>query len=152
MTPSRGYQKAKQLLKKHFGNEYRISCAYIEKAPSWPSITSEDPKALQAFALFLRSCCNDMEDLQLMEELDTVANMRSIALTLPYKLRERWCTKAFELQEHRCHKVKMVDLVGFIEKQAKIVSDPIFGDIQDSSPSKEKPKVLMKSKSKSMCK
>ncbi len=87
MTPSRGYQKAKQLLKKHLGNEYRISCAYIEKALSWPSIKSEDPKALQAFAL-LRSCCNGMDDLQFMEELDTVANMRSIALKLPYKLRE----------------------------------------------------------------
>ncbi len=84
-----------------------------------------------------------------MEELGTVVNMRRIALKLPYKLRERWRTKAFELQEHRSHKVKMVDLVSFIEKQAKIVSDPIFVDIQDSSPSKEKPKVLMMPKSKS---
>lgn len=90
-----------------------------------------------------------MEDLQFMEELDAVANMRSIALKLPYKLRERWRTKAFELQEQRSHKVKMVDLVSFIEKQANIVSDPIFGDIQDSSPSKGKPKVLVKPKSKS---
>lgn len=145
MTPSRGYQKAKQLLKKHFGKEYRISCAYIEKALSWPSVKSEDPKALQAFSLFLRSCCNGMEDLQFMEEPDTVANMRSIA----HKLRERWRTKAFELQEQRCHKVKMLDLVRFIENQANIVSDPIFGDIQDSSPSKGKPKVLVKPESKS---
>lgn len=148
MSPNRGYQKAKQLLKQHFGNEYRISCAYIEKALFWPSIKSEDPKALQAFALFLRSCCNAMEDLEFMEELDTVANMRSMALKLPYKLRERWRTKAFELQEQRGSKVKMVDLVSFIEKQASIVSDPIFGDIQDSSPSKGKPKVLVKPKSK----
>lgn len=148
MSPSRGYQKAKQLLKEHFGNAYRISCAYIEKALSWPLIKSEDPKALQAFALFLRSCCNGMEDLEFMEELDTVSNMRSIALKLPYKLRERWRTKAFELQEQRSNKVKMVDLVSFIEKQANIVSDPIFGDIQDSSSSKGKPKVLVKPKSK----
>ncbi len=90
-----------------------------------------------------------MEDLQFIEELDTVANMRSIALKLPYKLRERWRTKAFELQEQRSHKVKMLDLVSFIENQANIVSDPIFGDIQDSSPSKGKPKVLVKPKSKS---
>ncbi|KAL1277030.1 hypothetical protein QQF64_023703 [Cirrhinus molitorella] len=134
MSPTRGYQKAKQLLKQHFGNEYRISCAYIEKALSWPSVKSEDPKALQAFALYLRSCCNAMEDLEFMEELDTVANLRSIALKLPYKLRERWRTKAFELQEQRGNKVKMVDLVSFIEKQANIVSDPIFGDIHSQIP------------------
>lgn len=147
MSPNQGYQKAKQLLKEHFGNAYKISCAYIEKALFWPSIKPEDPKALQAFALFLRSCCNSMEDLEFMEELDTVSNMRSIAFKLPYKLRERWRTKAFELQEQRRNKVKMVDLVCFIEKQANIVSDPIFGDIQDSSPSKGKPKIL-KPKSK----
>lgn len=145
LSTHRGYQKAKQLLKEHFGNAYRISCAYIEKALSWPSIKSEDPKALQAFALFLRSCCNGMEDLDFMEELDTVSNMRTIALKLPYKLRERWRTRAFELQERRSNnKVKMVDLVNFIEKQANIVSDPVFGDIQDSTPSKGKQKVLVK--------
>lgn len=32
MVPDRGYQLAKELLYEHFGNEYRIAAAYIEKA------------------------------------------------------------------------------------------------------------------------
>ncbi|KAL7878224.1 hypothetical protein AOLI_G00091980 [Acnodon oligacanthus] len=53
-------------------------------------IKSEDSKVLQDYAMFLRSCCNAMEDL------DTVSNMRSITLKLPYKLREKWRNKAWK--------------------------------------------------------
>ena len=135
MDANRGYIKARQLLKEHFGNAYRISCAYIEKALAWPVIKLEEPRALQDFALFLRSCCNAMEQLQYMEELDTISNMRKIIFILPYKLRERWRSKACEIQQ-RDIRVRMADLVSFIEKQASIVSDPVFGDIQEPSSSR----------------
>ncbi len=75
MNPVRGYQRAKNLLKEHFGNEFKISNAYIEKALSWPSIKPEDPKGLQAFALYLRGCCNVMEEMAFMEELDLASNL-----------------------------------------------------------------------------
>ena len=143
MDANRGYRKARQLLKEHFGNAYRISCAYIEKALSWPVIKSEEPRALQDFALFLRSCCNAMEQLQYMEELDTISNMRNIIFILPYKLRERWRSKACEIQQRNI-RVRMADLVSFIEKQATIVSDPVFGDIQESGSSKVKSRPPMK--------
>ena len=135
MDANRGYVKARQLLNEHFGNGYRISCAYIEKALAWPVIKLEEPRALQDFALFLRSCCNAMEQLQYMEELDTISNMRKIIFILPYKLRERWRSKACEIQQ-RDIRVRMADLVSFIEKQASIVSDPVFGDIQEPSSSR----------------
>lgn len=57
MSPDRGYQKAKRLLKENFGNEYKLSCAYLEKALSWPLVKSEDSRSLQDYAMFLRSCC-----------------------------------------------------------------------------------------------
>lgn len=63
MSPDRGYQKAKQLLKENFGNEYKISTTYLEKTLSWSLIKSEDSKYLQEYAMFLRSCCNAMEEL-----------------------------------------------------------------------------------------
>ncbi|KAK0131195.1 hypothetical protein N1851_034100 [Merluccius polli] len=131
MDANRGYRKARELLEKHFGNEYKISRAYIEKALSWPMIKSEDSRTLQDFALFMRSCCNAMENLEYMEELNTISNMRKISSKLPYKLRERWRVKACELQQ-RYTRVRMTNLVSFIEKQATIVSDPAFGDIQES--------------------
>ena len=70
-APDRGYQKARGLLKEHYDNEYKIVNAYMEKAFSWPSIKSEDHKALQADALYLRGCCNAMED---MDEMDLASS------------------------------------------------------------------------------
>ena len=52
MDADRGYRKARQLLSEHFGNAYKISCAYIEKAITWPAMKSEEPRGLQDFSLF----------------------------------------------------------------------------------------------------
>lgn len=81
----------------------------MEKALGWSSMKSEDPKALRDFALFLRTCCNAMEELEYPEELDTISNMKNIVLKLPYKLREKWRARACELQH--TGKVRMVSLV-----------------------------------------
>lgn len=99
MTAERGYAVAKRLLKEHFGNEFNITAAYMEKVTGWPSIKSEDVKALKAYGLFLRECCNAMEELQYLEELSMPANMRILSQKFPYKLREKWRTKANEICE-----------------------------------------------------
>lgn len=134
VDPERGYAQAKALLKEHYGNEHRISAAYMEKALSWSSIKSEDVKTLHDYSLFLRGCCNVMDDVQYMYELNMPANMLTIVKKLPYKLRDRWRTVACEIQERRRQRAVFSDLVHFIERQAKIVNDPVFGNIQDVSP------------------
>lgn len=138
MSPTQGYQKAKQLLKENFGNKYKISCAYLEKVLSWPQIKSEDSRSLLDYAMFLGSSCNAMEETEYMEELDTISSIRSIVLKLPYKLREKWRSKPYELQEERSRRVRILDLVHFIEKQAQMAADPAFGDLQDQTTVKGK--------------
>ena len=132
MAPDRGYATAKDLLQEHFGNEHKVTAAYMEKALCWPDVKPEDVKSLQAYALFLRECCNAMEDIQYMKELDMPANMRAVILKLPYKLREKWRVSACELLENLKRRAQFIDIVIFIEHEVKIVSDPIFGDIQST--------------------
>ncbi len=67
-----------------------------------------------------------------MRELDISVNMRTAILKLPYKLREKWRASACEILERINHRAQFIDIVTFVEHQAKIVSDPIFGDIQNS--------------------
>lgn len=133
MAPERGYSQAKHLLEQHFGNKYRIATAYIAKALAWPTIKTEDVKALQAYGLFLRGCCNVMGDLQYMQELDLPTNMRMIISKLPYKLREKWRSKAYEIMESSQERAHFDHLVRFLEKHVKMLSDPIFGDIDGAS-------------------
>ncbi|KAK0145449.1 hypothetical protein N1851_015637 [Merluccius polli] len=63
MAPDRGYTTAKQLLEEHFGNEHKITAAYMDRFH---------------------------------------------------------------------HRAQFADIVSFIEHQVRIVSDPIFGDIQNT--------------------
>lgn len=56
----------------------------------------------------------------------------NIMMKLPYKVREKWRSHACDLQERRGCRVLFIDLVNFVEKQVRIASDPLFGNIQDS--------------------
>ncbi|KAI2661518.1 Gag polyprotein [Labeo rohita] len=132
MVPQQGYQKAKGLLKEHFGSEQKIASAYMDKIFGWPVIKTEDVQALQEFALFLRGCCNVMAEIQYMEELNIPSNMKHVIMRWPYKLRERWRSTACELQERRGLRATFPDMVNFLETQVKILSHPLFGDITDT--------------------
>ena len=99
MPSERGYKEARRLLQKHYGNELKISNAYMDKALNWPIIKQEDVKALNAYALFLTGCKNTMGDLEFMEEMDNPTNMRTVFSKLSYKLREKWRVTAFDIQE-----------------------------------------------------
>lgn len=68
MVPEHGYVVAKGLLTEHFGNSYKLSTAYMKKALAWQAIKAEDVKSLQAYSLFLRGCCNAMQELSYVQE------------------------------------------------------------------------------------
>ena len=99
---------AKGLLQKHFGNKYKIAVAYREKALSWPTIKSEDVKALPT-------------------------NMRLMVSKLPHKLTEEWQAKAHDIIARSNGKALFIDVVAFLEEHVSILSNPIFGKIADAS-------------------
>lgn len=72
-----------------------------------------------------------MSDVEYMQELDSVSNMRAITAKLPYKQRERWRSKACALLEKEQRSAKFRDLVGFVIQQAEEALHPLFGDITD---------------------
>ncbi len=76
--------------------------------------------------------------MQYMYELDMPANMLRIVKKLPYKLRDRWRTTACEIHERRNQWATFNDIVQFIERQMRMLADPVFSDIQDSSPALNK--------------
>ncbi len=74
-----------------------------------------------------------MGELEYMSELDTPTTMRTIMSKLLFKLRERWRTAAHDVMEKYKRRAWFTDLVAFVEREVKILSDSVFGDIQDSS-------------------
>ena len=48
-----GYEEARKLLKKSFGDEYRVNIAFESKVLAWSPIKAEDGTALNKFAISL---------------------------------------------------------------------------------------------------
>lgn len=133
MSPEVGFEKAKELLNEHFGNEIKLTNAYMQKVLTWPTIKVENVSLLQDYALFLRGCSNAMSDLSNLNELNMSANMKTVISKLPYKMKEQFRNVACDIQEMYQRRPNFHDIVNFVERQLKIISDPIFGDIQTQS-------------------
>ena len=131
MSSDTGYEKAKALLQEHYGDEFKICSAYLKKALEWPVIKIEDAKALQAFVLFLRSCCNAMQEMKYSQEINLSSSLKVLIMKLPYKFRERWRSFVCEFQDKQKNRPEFSDLVTFLEKQVRVITDPVYGDIQD---------------------
>ena len=129
MDSDQGYPEAKRLLKERFGDKYKISMAYLDKALNWPTIKSDDTKALESYALFLTSCSNAMSDLEYLDEMENAANMRTIVAKLPYRQRERFRSVAIDIQKRQDRRTKFKDVVTFVNTQAEMASHPVFGEI-----------------------
>lgn len=138
MSSQQGYSEARRLLTYHYGNEQKIAAAYVDKAVKWPPIKAEDAKSLHSFSIFLTGCNNVMKDMDYLEEMNSPSNLRIVVYKLPFRLRERWRVIAFDIQEREGRRAKFSDLVMYINRQAKIASDPLFGDVKDSSEVKVK--------------
>ena len=80
--------------------------------------------------MFLRGCNNTMADLQDMKELDMSASLKLILSKLPFKLRERFRLIAYDIREKQHCRQCFNDIVLFVEYQVKLLSDPVFGDVQ----------------------
>ena len=63
LPPDEGYDQARWVLKKKFGDEHRVASAYETKALNWPNIRPEDGAALNRFSIFVTSCRNALTSL-----------------------------------------------------------------------------------------
>lgn len=62
----------------------------------------EHRRGLSDYALFLKGCCNTMQDVEFVEEMNNPSNMKKVVLKLPFKLSERWRTVAYDHYERIC--------------------------------------------------
>lgn len=72
-----------------------------------------------------------MQDISHMNELNLSTSMIIILTKLPYKLREQWRKVSHDLQGRFQGSVCFSDIVDFIERQGRMLEDPLFGNIKD---------------------
>jgi len=129
---SHAFRQALDLLDDEYNNEYRTATAYIRKLEEWPSIKSEDNEGLHNFSIYLLTCANNMETMTSLNQLNSPKEMMNVIMKLPFELRKKWRVITLDLSEKKSP-VTFRDLVKFVRKQAKLLNQPLFGAIKDST-------------------
>lgn len=80
----------------------------------------------------LRGCCNGMDGVEFMSELNIPANTVIVVMKLPYRLRDRWRAVASDIPETPHRRDTFPDIMAFTERQVKTAVEPVSGSIQDA--------------------
>ena len=70
-----------------------------------------------------------MTSSQYSSKSDKPGNIQKVVFKLPFSMRERWCRCADDIMEIESRPVKFSDLVTFVDREARIANDPVFGNI-----------------------
>lgn len=130
------YDKAKEMLKKRFGDPFAVAAACRKKLESWPRIHPNDSTALRKYSDFLVQCQKLMEKIGSLRVLNDDHENRKLVSKLPKWASNRWSRLAFNWKEENKVFPPFSEFVKFVVKEADIVCDPVL-----SSPS---PKVSQK--------
>lgn len=125
MNHSEGYKEARRLLEKEYGDPFKVSIAYVNKALSW-SRFSGTTQTLKRFLFFLTKCKTAMMRVSHMTELNHPTNMQTIVRKLPYNLQERWRDRVVKMKE-KGKIADFKDIAEFVESAAESANDPIYG-------------------------
>ena len=83
MEPNTGYEEARRLLKKRFGQNYHIATAYVDKITKGAPIKTEDSKALQRLSTLMTSCKNTLGSMGFLNKIENPDSLRQIIYRLP---------------------------------------------------------------------
>ena len=124
-TPEAGYQNAKLLLERHFGDPHRILAAYRKEIRGWPSLKNGDLAGCRRFYNFLIKCESIMSK-QKWNYLDTPHILCALISKLPSHARDKWNRKVIMIRRFHGREPELSDFIDFVDDEALLASDPLF--------------------------
>ena len=82
MSPDEGYSEARRLLRKEYGDPYKISTSYLNKILQWSPVRFDDSQGLKRLSIFLKKCTIAMKSISYMSVLDHAPNMQAVSREL----------------------------------------------------------------------
>ena len=139
LDPSEGYKRAREMLKKRYGNPERIVTAFVDRVLNWKDIGRDDVEGLDEFSVMLASCRNAVSCVPHgASELQNPETMRKILNKLPFNVQDRWRREADDIMTRKGREVTFNDLVNYIEREARVMKNPLFGKHLFSNREKDK--------------
>ena len=127
MEPTASYAHARRLLRDRFGNDFKISQAWVRKIVNGPPVKPNNVDSLQNFTDDDRECVKIFECLHLVNEVDTRSHLVSLMNRLPSYLITRWRKKAAISRKDTGRYPSIKDFLDFLECVTQEATDPVFG-------------------------
>ena len=126
-----GYEKARAILQKRYGNDHIISNKLITTLRKGPFVkTAEDLQKLSDELVTGQSILTRMEKLS---EMDTQTSILDIVNRLQPYLRAKWRTFAMEKKRQCDGYPQFRDFVEFIMRESDEANDPVYGQAHYST-------------------
>ena len=126
-------------MKKKFGDEYPIVTPYETKALNWPEVGAEDSISLDRFSIFLLRNKNAMECSKYLTKLEQPDTIQKLVMKLAFNLRKTWRCSIDHIMETERKSVTFSNLAEFVDNEARVTANPIFGKItEDTKPKNER--------------
>ncbi len=137
MPPEDGYKQALSILKRRFGDDFKVAKAWIDSVSNGKSLNENDREGLQELADRLNNCKIVLESLGKVSEIEGGERIKEVAKKLPLSLRRKWRDKASEHYEDFEDYPSFAKFVEFVAKKARSANDPLYGDILDYEPDRK---------------
>ncbi|XP_064646267.1 uncharacterized protein LOC135499453 [Lineus longissimus] len=121
-----GFDAAIKEFQRRYGDPRHVAHSYVRKALEWPVIRADDPLELDRFGIFLRECQYAVQVVNALGVLEYSENLKRLVGKLPVRMHDRWRTLADVVQE-KGQVATFSLLVDFVIKEARKMTDPVFG-------------------------
>ena len=129
------YDRARAILIQQFGSKHKICKTTITRLIDGPPVNT--PSDLQTLAYELAAAEDTLKGIDMYGEMDTNMNIVKMVHRLVPRLRYKWRDLVMKEKEEKDKYLKFSDFVKFVQRQASIVNDPIYG--QDELSRSQKP-------------
>ena len=118
------YDKALTLLKKEYGDSFKVQCALLEKLNNWPQVKNNDAKGLKELHRFLLQIIT--YEKKGMISLDSPLTIRNLQLSLPNNIQDKWTSRVGKIRKIKKTEAVFADFVEFVEEETLTLNDPVY--------------------------
>ncbi|XP_064109660.1 uncharacterized protein LOC135217625 [Macrobrachium nipponense] len=128
LDASEGYRQARKLLEERYGNLEQIATAYVDKVIEWKDMGENNAEDFDEYAVNAKNLQKCISCVPYgVAELQNPKTMRLILSKFPSSVRDRWCRVADKIISEKKQTIQFDDLVSFIEGEARVLKNPLFG-------------------------
>ena len=127
LPPERGFAEAMSLLDHRYGNPVQVAAGLVDHLLQYPIVEVDDIEGLETFAIHLRGSMNALASLPNGSGSIDVKTIRILLEKVPLFMRDKWRVKVDDIEHTDHRQAHFKDFVQFIEREARIASNPSYG-------------------------